>query len=114
MARPLAGIKVVELGAWGSGTAVGGILADRDAEVVKVEPPNGNPARVCAGRSSLVGTGGAQPHPRALQITLIVSRLMDTLSQGTCHGFDSMVPHWETSQELFAMQGAALRRALSH
>jgi acetyl esterase len=30
---------------------------------------------------------------------------------GTCHGFDSMVPQWETSRELFAMQGAALRRA---
>ena len=31
---------------------------------------------------------------------------------GTCHGFDSMVPEWEISQQLFALQGAALRRAL--
>ncbi|MGH3641946.1 MAG: alpha/beta hydrolase [Mycobacterium sp.] len=31
---------------------------------------------------------------------------------GTCHGFDSMVPEWEVSQQLFALQGAALRRAL--
>lgn len=31
---------------------------------------------------------------------------------GTCHGFDSLVPEWEMSQQLFAMQGAALRRAL--
>jgi len=31
---------------------------------------------------------------------------------GTCHGFDSFLPEWNTSQELFAMQGAALRRAL--
>lgn len=30
---------------------------------------------------------------------------------GTCHGFDSLVPQWETSQQLFATQGAALRRA---
>ncbi|MBX7430818.1 alpha/beta hydrolase [Mycobacterium sp. Y57] len=30
---------------------------------------------------------------------------------GTCHGFDSLVPEWETSEQLFAMQGAALRRA---
>ncbi|CAN5168032.1 alpha/beta hydrolase [soil metagenome] len=30
---------------------------------------------------------------------------------GTCHGFDSLVPLWETSQQLFATQGAALRRA---
>ena len=31
---------------------------------------------------------------------------------GTCHGFDSLVPQWETSGQLFAMQGAALARAL--
>ncbi|MDH6197356.1 acetyl esterase [Mycobacterium frederiksbergense] len=31
---------------------------------------------------------------------------------GTCHGFDSLVPEWEVSQQLFALQGAALRRAL--
>ena len=31
---------------------------------------------------------------------------------GTCHGFDSLLPEWETSQQLFALQGAALRRAL--
>ncbi|WP_102143501.1 alpha/beta hydrolase [Mycobacterium hubeiense] len=31
---------------------------------------------------------------------------------GTCHGFDSLLPEWEISQQLFALQGAALRRAL--
>lgn len=31
---------------------------------------------------------------------------------GTCHGFDSMVPEWDTSLRLFELQGAALRRAL--
>ncbi|MFG1929615.1 alpha/beta hydrolase [Mycobacterium sp. NPDC048908] len=31
---------------------------------------------------------------------------------GTCHGFDSLIPEWETSQQLFDLQGAALRRAL--
>jgi acetyl esterase/lipase len=31
---------------------------------------------------------------------------------GTCHGFDSLLPDWEGSQQLFALQGAALRRAL--
>jgi acetyl esterase len=31
---------------------------------------------------------------------------------GTCHGFDSLLPDWETSRQLFEMQGAALRRAL--
>ncbi len=33
---------------------------------------------------------------------------------GTCHGFDSLLPDWETSQQLFELQGAALRRALHH
>ncbi|KGI67751.1 alpha/beta hydrolase [Mycolicibacterium rufum] len=33
---------------------------------------------------------------------------------GTCHGFDAMLPDWETSERLFEMQGAALRRALLH
>ncbi|MGZ5365163.1 MAG: alpha/beta hydrolase [Mycobacterium sp.] len=32
---------------------------------------------------------------------------------GTCHGFDSLLPDWETSQRLFEMQGAALLRAFS-
>jgi acetyl esterase/lipase len=31
---------------------------------------------------------------------------------GTCHGFDSLLPEWETSQRLFDLQGAVLRRAL--
>lgn len=31
---------------------------------------------------------------------------------GTCHGFDSLVPESEMAQQLFALQGAALRRAL--
>jgi acetyl esterase/lipase len=31
---------------------------------------------------------------------------------GTCHGFDSLLPEWEVSQSLFAMQGDALRVAL--
>jgi acetyl esterase/lipase len=30
----------------------------------------------------------------------------------TCHGFDSLLPEWETSQQLFELQGAALRRVL--
>ena len=30
---------------------------------------------------------------------------------GTCHGFDSLLPEWERSQQLFELQGVALRRA---
>jgi crotonobetainyl-CoA:carnitine CoA-transferase CaiB-like acyl-CoA transferase len=39
------GVRVVELGVWVAGPAAGGILADWGADVVKVEPPAGDPAR---------------------------------------------------------------------
>jgi crotonobetainyl-CoA:carnitine CoA-transferase CaiB-like acyl-CoA transferase len=42
---PLEGIRIVELGAWVAGPGAGGILADWGADVVKVEPPDGDPAR---------------------------------------------------------------------
>ena len=42
---PLHGLRVVELAHWVAGPAVGGILADWGADVVKVEPPEGDPMR---------------------------------------------------------------------
>ena len=42
---PLAGYRVVELGVWVAGPAAGGILCDWGAEVIKVEPPAGDPMR---------------------------------------------------------------------
>lgn len=46
MAGPLEGVRVVELGVWVAGPAAGGILADWGADVVKIEPPTGDPARL--------------------------------------------------------------------
>jgi crotonobetainyl-CoA:carnitine CoA-transferase CaiB-like acyl-CoA transferase len=46
---PLAGIRVVELGMWVAGPGAGGILADWGADVVKIEPPAGDPARTFGG-----------------------------------------------------------------
>jgi crotonobetainyl-CoA:carnitine CoA-transferase CaiB-like acyl-CoA transferase len=42
---PLAGVRVVEVGVWVAGPAAAGILADWGADVVKIEPPEGDPAR---------------------------------------------------------------------
>ena len=41
----LSGVRVVELAAWVAGPAAGGVLADWGADVVKVEPPAGDPQR---------------------------------------------------------------------
>ncbi len=45
MNKPLAGLKVVEVAMWAFVPAAAGILADMGAEVIKVEPPTGDPLR---------------------------------------------------------------------
>ncbi len=45
MPGPLDGVKVVELGLWVAGPSAAAILCDWGAEVVKIEPPQGDPFR---------------------------------------------------------------------
>jgi crotonobetainyl-CoA:carnitine CoA-transferase CaiB-like acyl-CoA transferase len=45
MGKPLAGIKIVEVAMWAFVPACGGMLCDLGAEVIKVEPPSGDPLR---------------------------------------------------------------------
>ena len=45
MTGPLQGVRVVEVGVWVAGPAAGAILADWGADVIKIEPPGGDPAR---------------------------------------------------------------------
>lgn len=45
MGKPLEGIKVVEVAMWAFVPACGGMLADLGADVVKIEPPTGDPLR---------------------------------------------------------------------
>jgi crotonobetainyl-CoA:carnitine CoA-transferase CaiB-like acyl-CoA transferase len=48
---PLAGTTVVELAHWMAAPAAGGVLADWGADVIKVEPPGGEPMRYIWGRA---------------------------------------------------------------
>jgi crotonobetainyl-CoA:carnitine CoA-transferase CaiB-like acyl-CoA transferase len=45
MSKPLQGIKVVEVAMWAFVPACGGMLSDLGADVIKVEPPSGDPLR---------------------------------------------------------------------
>src|SRR5258708_6133124 len=60
MAGPMEGVKVVELGVWVAGPAAGGILAHWGADVVKTEPPPGDPARMFGGMLG-IATGVSPP-----------------------------------------------------
>jgi crotonobetainyl-CoA:carnitine CoA-transferase CaiB-like acyl-CoA transferase len=56
-------VKVVELGVWVAGPAAGGILADWGADVVKIEPPTGDPARTFGRMLGLPQEGHAASPP---------------------------------------------------
>jgi crotonobetainyl-CoA:carnitine CoA-transferase CaiB-like acyl-CoA transferase len=55
----LDGIRVVELGIWVAGPGAAGVLADWGADVIKVEPPAGDPMR----RMLAVAGGGREDLP---------------------------------------------------
>jgi crotonobetainyl-CoA:carnitine CoA-transferase CaiB-like acyl-CoA transferase len=42
----MSGVRVVELGVWIAGPAAAGVLCDWGADVIKIEPPDGDPCRL--------------------------------------------------------------------
>lgn len=57
MGKPLEGIKVVEVAMWAFVPACGGMLADLGADVIKIEPPTGDPLRGLQIGNTLAGNG---------------------------------------------------------
>jgi crotonobetainyl-CoA:carnitine CoA-transferase CaiB-like acyl-CoA transferase len=58
---PLSGYRVVELGVWVAGPAAAGLMADWGADVVKVEPPAGDPQRRVFGALGIADQQGVPP-----------------------------------------------------
>src|SRR3954454_7065347 len=58
MPGPMEGIRVVEVALWVAGPAAAAILGDWGADVIKIEPPDGDPFR---GLLSALGNEGASP-----------------------------------------------------
>ena len=58
MAGPMEGMRVVEVGMWVAGPSASAILGDWGADVIKIEPPDGDPFR---GLISSFGGDGSSP-----------------------------------------------------
>jgi crotonobetainyl-CoA:carnitine CoA-transferase CaiB-like acyl-CoA transferase len=61
MSGPLAGYRVIELGVWVAGPAAAGLMADWGADVIKVEPPTGDPQRSVFGALGVADQQGLPP-----------------------------------------------------
>jgi len=61
MSAPLQNVKVVEMGVWVAGPAVTGVMADWGADVIKVEPPTGDPQRAVFGALGVADQQGVPP-----------------------------------------------------
>jgi crotonobetainyl-CoA:carnitine CoA-transferase CaiB-like acyl-CoA transferase len=61
MSGPLQGVKVIEMGVWVAGPAATGLMADWGADVIKVEPPTGDPQRFVFGALGVADQNGVPP-----------------------------------------------------
>ena len=61
MSKPFQGVRVVEVAAWTFVPAAGAFVADLGADVIKVEPPAGDPQRGLMNLLALADPGAANP-----------------------------------------------------
>ena len=61
MSGPLQGVKVIEMGVWVAGPAATGLMADWGADVIKIEPPTGDPQRFVFGALGVADQRGVPP-----------------------------------------------------
>jgi crotonobetainyl-CoA:carnitine CoA-transferase CaiB-like acyl-CoA transferase len=61
MDGPLQSVKVIEMGVWVAGPAATGLMADWGADVIKVEPPAGDPQRFVFGALGVADQKGVPP-----------------------------------------------------
>jgi formyl-CoA transferase len=61
MTKPFAGVRVLEVAAWTFVPAAGAFLADLGADVIKVEPPTGDPQRGLMNLLAMAGGPAANP-----------------------------------------------------
>jgi crotonobetainyl-CoA:carnitine CoA-transferase CaiB-like acyl-CoA transferase len=81
-------VRVVELGVWVAGPAAGGILADWGADVIKVEPPAGDPMRWLYGS---LGIGESRVPPYELDNRGKRSVVLDLASSDGRAAMDSLL-----------------------
>ena len=96
----LTGLRVIEMGVWVAAPSAGALLADWGADVIKVEPPNGDPMRSAFGslghrqglpepglRAGQPGQAQRRPRParaRGTGATRGTARRRPTSSSPTC------------------------------
>ena len=82
----LAGVRVVELSTMVAGPYCGKLLADLGADVIKMEPPEGDPSRQCGPFPA----GGAHPERSALFLYLNTSKRGIALDPDVPEGLDAL------------------------
>jgi crotonobetainyl-CoA:carnitine CoA-transferase CaiB-like acyl-CoA transferase len=107
--KPFSGVRVVEVAAWTFVPAAAAILSDLGADVIKVEPPNGDPQRAL--RNRLRPEDPDAPNP-FLEIPNRGKRSI-TVDLGTANGRDVLLDLTATADVFLTSYLEPVRRKLA-